>query len=378
MRYPAGMRSILLGGWVGVAVSLWLLVAGPVYAQAVSGCDTPIRVLLKSSARPFALEVNGRSHRFVHAGNNQIRVDGSTVKSWRGPRGKYRIDDLSVAGRIEVISISGKAAVVAHVPLDEYVEGTLVGEIPAGWAPEALRAQAVVSRTYVLHQRALSASSPYDVGSTTTHQVYKGSGAPRSIREAVRDTHCRVLTHRGEPILAVFHSAAGGRTASAGEVWGRDLSYLVSREVEGEDDSPDTYWRVALSKSTLEDALEANGHSVGGLRDLRVTGRSASGRVQGLRAQGTRGQVDLSGVWLRGVLGTSTLKSTLFEVRQGEEGRFVFIGSGRGHGVGMSQWGARALARRGVSYSQILADFYPGTRLEEWGSRALSARGVSR
>ena len=220
MRYPARMRSILLGGWVGVTVSFGLAVAGPVYAQAVSSCDTPIRVLLKSSARPFTLEANGRSHRFEQSGSDRVRVDGSAVKSWRGPRGKYRIDDLTVGGRVEVISISGKAAVVAHVPLDEYVEGALVGEIPAAWAPEALRAQAIVSRTYVLHQRAQNAGQPYDVGSTTAHQVYKGSGAPRSIREAVRDTHCRVLTHRGEPILAVFHSAAGGRTASAGEVWG--------------------------------------------------------------------------------------------------------------------------------------------------------------
>ncbi|MEE3326299.1 MAG: SpoIID/LytB domain-containing protein [Myxococcota bacterium] len=371
------MRSILLGGWVGVAVSLWFAVGVPVQARADSDCETAIRVLLKTSSQSFGLEVDGQEHRFSQAGTQGwIRADGSRVQAWRGPWGKYRVDGMAVKGRVEVIPLAGEVAVIAHVPLNEYVEGALVGEIPALWAPEALRAQAVVSRTYALHQRAQHTGDAYDVSATTTHQVYKGSGAPPSIRAAVRDTGCRVLTHGGKPILAVFHSAAGGRTASAEEVWGRDLSYLVSREVDGEDDSPDTYWRLALSKSTLEGVLRNQGHRVGGVKGLRVTSRSASGRVLSLRVRGTRGQVELSGVWLRNALGPRTLKSTLFELREGEDGRFVFIGSGRGHGVGMSQWGARALARRGVSYSQILSGFYPGTRLENWSSRSLTARGM--
>ena len=378
MRYPARMKSILLGGWVGMAVGLWLAVAVPVQAGSDSHCDTPIRVLLKTSAEPFGLQVDGRSHRFSRVeGQSLIRVDGSRVAAWRGPSGKYRVASIAVNGRVEIIPLSGRLAVIAHVPLNEYVEGALVGEIPALWAPEALRAQAVVSRTYALHQKAQHARDPYDVSATTTHQVYKGSGAPSSIRAAVRDTGCRVLTHGGRPILAVFHSAAGGRTASAQEVWGRDLSYLVSREVDGEDDSPDTYWRLALSKSTLEEVLRSQGHRVGGVKGLRVSSRSSSGRVLRLKVRGSRGQVELSGVGLRNALGPSTLKSTLFELREGEDGHFVLIGSGRGHGVGMSQWGARALARRGVSYPQILSGFYPGTRLENWSSRALTARGVS-
>ncbi|MEE3327309.1 MAG: SpoIID/LytB domain-containing protein [Myxococcota bacterium] len=372
------MRSILLGGWVGVAMSFWLAVALPVRAQAGPSCDRPSRVLLKSSSEPFSLTARGRSHRFSASGSKGlIRVDGSEAASWRGPWGKYQIDGMTVQGRMEVIPLNGRVAAVAHVPLDEYVEGALVGEIPSLWAPEALRAQAVVSRTYALYQRGQRSGHPYDVSATTAHQVYKGSGAPASIRDAVRDTECRVLTHGGKPILAAFHSAAGGRTASAEEVWGRDLSYLVSRDVDGEDDSPDTYWRLALSKSTLESVLRDGGHRVGGIRGLRVTSRSGSGRVLSLRVRGSRGEAELSGVWLRRALGPSVLKSTLFELREGEDGRFVLIGSGRGHGVGMSQWGARALARRGVSYPRILSGFYPGTRLENWSSRSLTARGPS-
>ena len=126
------MRSILLGGWVGVAMSFWLAVGAPVHARADSTCDTPIRVLLKSSAEPFSLTAKGRSHRFSQAGSKGlIRVDGSQAESWRGPWGTYQIDGMAIKGRLEVIRHKGKLAVVAHVPLNEYVEGALVGEIPA-------------------------------------------------------------------------------------------------------------------------------------------------------------------------------------------------------------------------------------------------------
>ncbi|MFP6640430.1 MAG: SpoIID/LytB domain-containing protein, partial [Myxococcota bacterium] len=287
-----------------------------------------------------------------------------------------RVGELEVAGRLQVIPVSGQIAVIGHVPLDDYVEGALSGEIPALWAEEALRAQAVVSRTYALHERAAHASDPYDVAATTANQVYKGGGVAESIHRAVRDTGCQVLTFRGEPILAVFHSAAGGMTASAAEVWGRDLTYLVSQEVQGEDDSPDTYWRASVSGTTLQRALAASGHRLGPLREMRVTARWDSGRVRSLQITGTRGQAELSGRRLRSVVGTGVLKSTLFEVRADQDGGFVFVGSGRGHGVGMSQWGARAMAVRGVSYPHILSNFYPGTRLEKWDTRELSARGV--
>ncbi|MFP8874748.1 MAG: SpoIID/LytB domain-containing protein, partial [Myxococcota bacterium] len=153
------------------------------------------------------------------------------------------------------------------------------------------------------------------------------------------------------------------RTASSEEVWGEGLSYLESRAVENEDDSPDTYWQAALSRTTLRRALEALGRPVGKIKDLEVTQRSKSGRVLEIRVEGSEHEVELTGRDLRQALGGSTLKSTLFEIRRTDEG-FVIAGSGRGHGVGMSQWGARAMASRGATYQEILEHFFPGTHLE--------------
>ena len=119
-------------------------------------------------------------------------------------------------------------------------------------------------------------------------------------------------------------------------------------------------------------ALAAAGRDVGRVRDVRVARRTPSGRSAELRVQGSDGDVEVSGETLRRVLGPTRLRSTLFEVRRTADG-FVFVGSGNGHGVGMSQWGARALSRSGANPQQILARFYPGARVERISSRTVFA-----
>jgi stage II sporulation protein D len=149
------------------------------------------------------------------------------------------------------------------------------------------------------------------------------------------------------------------------------VPYLVSREVIGEAGSPHSAWRVGVSRAELGGALDRAGKPVGSPRGLRILERSASGRVSQLRVDGTGGSRTLSGKTLRAALGSRLLKSTLFEVQRSGEG-FVFTGAGYGHGVGMSQWGARALARGGADYRKILARFYPGARLQRLGVDAKS------
>jgi stage II sporulation protein D len=231
------------------------------------------------------------------------------------------------------------------------------------WGGGALQAQAVVSRTYALHQRHAHRDAPWHVTAGTGSQVYQGV-PPESlpVEEALATTRGEILTHDGAPILAVFHSSAGGRTAAAEEVWGQRRPYLVSLPVEDEWDSPDAYWRARVSRTTLGRAVGGLGIDIGAIVDARVSERTSSGRVAHLELRGDRGTVAVSGPSLRRALGEATLKSTLFEVRKDEDG-FVFVGSGNGHGVGMSQWGARAMARRGDDYREILRAFYPGAQL---------------
>jgi stage II sporulation protein D len=380
------MRSIFAGGrsspWI-VAACVVAISVGVPNAVRAADCGKLIRVRVYTGSGPLKIAAGALQHR-IEIGERGLRVDaGAAGQRWRSARkDAWQIGKLQVKGVLEARRTKRGFTIVNEVGLEDYVVGVLGGEIPALWADAALRAQAVVSRTYALHQSRARSGADYDVEATTTSQVYLGTRAAPSIETAVAETRCEYLSHRGEPILAVFHSASGGRTASSEEVWGRHLAYLRSQVVEGEDDSPDTFWRTQLSATTLGAALAAAGHELDWVDKARVLRRSDSGRVSEIQLRGTfrdgPGTVTLSGRALRSALGESTLKSTLFELKQDKDA-FIFIGTGRGHGVGMSQWGARAMARQGRDYREILGVFYPGTRIERWRGAALRrSRQVAR
>jgi stage II sporulation protein D len=328
-----------------------------------------VRVLLQESPGPVRVGgADGRSTLLAPAGAG-LRAGGRAVGPvYRiGGARPLRAADLRVRGAVEVRRMEGGLAVVNELPLEDYVAGTLGRETYRRWHPEALKAQAVATRTYALHERERHARRPWHLRGDTGGQVYGGLDAESpEILGATRATRGEYLAFAGLPILAVFHSAAGGRTASAEEVWGRPVPYLVSVAVDHEDESPDTYWRAAFAGTTLGRALAPAGVRVGAVREVSVAGRSPSGRASRVRIRGDAGEAFVPARELRRVLGEKVIRSTLFDVRRGSEG-FVFVGSGHGHGVGMSQWGAQAMAMRGASYREILAAFYPGTRLEGGG-----------
>jgi stage II sporulation protein D len=326
-------------------------------------------VLLVGGARRLVVEPAGGREQVVEASGGALRAGGrrSGALGLAGP-GPHRIEGRRYRGAIEVSAQPEGLRVVNEVPLEEYVAGTLLGEVHASWARESwggavLEAQAVAIRTYALHRRGQAGARAWDVEADTRGQVYLGQdGESDAAWRAVDATRGQVLTWNGEVILAAFHGTAGGRTASAAEVWGEPVPYLESVAVEGEEVSPDTYWRAPVSSAELETALAALGHEVGPIERIEIEGRTGSGRCETLRVRGADGTVQVPATALRRVLGERRLRSTLFEIRPAPDG-VVFVGSGRGHGVGMSQWGARALAERGASARVILGRFYPGARL---------------
>lgn len=330
-----------------------------------------IRVLLLEESGSVGVWQHGVRYEVslaaAEAGVRRVRVDGGRLSDrWRAEAGSepLRVGSLSVRGAVEVLPAeNGKLLVVNELPVESYLAGTLGREMYGSWSAAALRAQAVASRTYAIQQMRIRRGKAWHVRSGTLSQVYAGVEAEsESVRAAVRATRGEILIHDGEPILAAFHSSSGGQTASAEEVWGSARAYLVSLEVENEWESPDAYWRAGLSRTTLGRAVAAARRDIGSIRRAEVLERTGSGRVALVRLTGERGSVTMTGRDLRSALGESTLKSTLFELRPSDEG-FVFVGSGNGHGVGMSQWGARAMAERGDSYQKILGAFYPGTAL---------------
>lgn len=333
---------------VGAALLLALL-AGAARAE-----DATIRVLLEDGARRVAVQPEGGRERRVEPGR-ALRLAGP---------GPHRIEGRRYRGAIAITpDPAGGLRVVNELPLEAYVAGTLLGEVQESWGDAALAAQAVAIRTYALHRRAQAGARAWDVEADTRGQVYLGlDGESETAWRAVRATRGEVLTWNGEVILAAFHGTAGGRTASAAEVWGEALPYLESVPVEGEDVSPDTYWRAPVSSDELAAAAAALGAEVGRLERVEIAARTPSGRCASLRLHGSAGSAEVPATGLRKALGERRLRSTLFEIRSAPDG-VVFVGSGRGHGVGMSQWGARAMAERGAGYRAILGRFYPGARL---------------
>lgn len=342
-----------------LALVLCLVCLAP---QIVQAGDPAIRVLLVESQGPIAVA----GMRIQPAPGGLFEGSRPLGRVWRAPGpGPHDVGSLRVRGSVEISSTPTGLRVVNHVGLEDYVAGTLGREVYEGWRMETLKAQAVATRTYAVHRLRKRRSDAFDLGASTMDQVYGGAAAetPR-IRAAVEATRGQILAYDGLPILSAFHSDSGGRTASAEEVWGQALPYLTSHPVLDEEDSPESYWRASFSGTTLRRALAPLGARLGAIRQLRVIDRSPSGRARRIRVSGTEGSGELSGRELRAALGPKTVRSTLFDIRSKGD-QFIIAGSGYGHGVGMSQWGAEAMARRGAAYEEILAAFYPGTDLAQ-------------
>ncbi len=302
---------------------------------------------LRASARGGQIEIGPRSHR------------GAVTLS---ARSSLRLDGQLLPGRLRLVPSGGGLDVVNVVPLETYVASSVASETPARWPVEALKAQAVVARTYALHERARRKGESFDLEGSVISQRYAVGSVSTSARAATRATVGQVLVFAGGPILAAFHSSSGGATASAEEVWGREVAYL--RSVSSPDDAaPDYFWSYEISLGDLSAALREAGYAPGDVRDVEIAEVSRSGRVISLRI----GALTLAGRDLREVLGGRALRSAKFDVRV-EAGRVRFLGSGSGHGVGLCQWGASELARQGQSFRRILAHYYPGTNLRRIGA----------
>jgi stage II sporulation protein D len=268
--------------------------------------------------------------------------------------------------------------VINVIPVDVYTVGVLSGEVPASWPLEALKAQAVVSRTYAYSRILRHQNSPFDAGSSEMYQKYEyGEGSP-AIEEAVTATRNEVLLYGDEPIEVFFHSCSGGRTESSRNVFQDDLPYLRS--------IPDPYcakddrfaWSYRVDAEQIGRILKELGvvdDPAVTVRDIRAAEKTGSGRVKDFLIsleQGT--QVVVGGNQLRLALDPTSFKSLLITRIEGERTSngmsFLFQGRGYGHGVGMSQWGAKGMADRGFSYRKILAYYYPGTRIGRvWDTR---------
>lgn len=256
----------------------------------------------------------------------------------------------------------------AQMDLDEYIVGVVAASMPGDYPLEALKAQAVIARTYLMN----TIGSRKRVEATELDQSYYSNETLRekygsdydtyynNLAEAAISTTEEVLTYNGQQVTPVFFRCSNGMTRNAADVWGSELPYLVA--VDSSEDTSCSEYRtqvtlklpecIARLKESYPD-FEANEES---FKDtVQILEKDASGYVTKIQM----GNKEFSGEELRYVLG---LPSASFDVRAKSK-TISFDVTGVGHGVGMSQWGARSMALSGKGYAQILSWYFPGTQL---------------
>lgn len=256
---------------------------------------------------------------------------------------------------------------INSVPLTDYVASVVASEYGLD-DQEGAKAMAVVARTYALFS-SKTYEGDYDHVDGTASQVYSGADViTGSVRRAARETRGQILTYEGDPIQAVYFSSSGGHTANNEDVWKTNeaLPYLRGKEDPYDSQSPHHRWTATVNRSSLLRALTR--HEDASVEGFLIDARSQEGRVTTLElllSNGPRTQIRANDFRLaiNKEVDGRPLKSTWFEAtRQGNE--YVFEGRGFGHGVGLNQWGAHAMAQQGKSYREILSFYYTGVDIE--------------
>lgn len=282
--------------------------------------------------------------------------------------GELSLDGRRYRGALELRHKGGGLTAVNIVPVDGYLRSVVPEEMPVDWPAEAIKAQSVAARSFALASRGRHASEGYDLCTTTHCQLYTGTAAEKSASNAaIKATRGEVLTYGDKPIEALFHTDSGGMTENSKDVWGSHVPYLRAAKDTPAKTMP---WTKTISRADLERKLAAKGHDIGKVRSIALSplaigraakDRTASGRVKTMTVKGTKGTATLSGTTWRSLLG---LKSTLFDAKLTKDA-VTFTGYGSGHGLGISQWGAKRLAETGKSYADILHHYYTGTQLQQ-------------
>jgi stage II sporulation protein D len=330
-------------------------------ADAMTVLDPGTRRVLFSLPGPRILRIvpSGPGLALVGA----PRVDQARVRL-EVRRGPLRVGTRDYIGALEVWRQGDGLLLVDELPMEEYIAGAVRGEASERWPIEALRALAIVARTYAMFQQSRAAGKPYHVVSGNQDQNFTGwvtEGSPA--RDAAFGTAGQVLTWQGRLFPAFHHSDSGGFTEAAQNVFSGDaVPPLEGVRDEFSMESPNYTWTVTLPLTVIGDRLRKGGVDVGQVTGLTVLERSFSFRVARLAVEGSRGSSTLRGADFRRLIGYDALKSTLF-VAVAQEGAVRFEGRGWGHGVGLSQYGAKGMADRGYAYPQILEHYFPGTVL---------------
>lgn len=372
-----------------LALALAVEVVGAVPpARAVESLSVRVGVVIDQPALRVAAD--GPVTASDQATGNTIALPGADWAVLPGPRGVeiggssfgpivrltpqagfVRVEGRAYRGVIELRRTpGGRITAINDLELEVYLYGVIKGEIDPRWPPEAVKAQAVAARTLAVERlsepHAAAAAAGYDLPATTDAQVYLGVGGEDPAATAAVDaTRALIVTYAGRPIFAAYHSNSGGHTEDSESVWGAVYPYLRGVSDPFALDAPGTTWSTLLPVAAVEAALRRGGVDVAALDRIEPGRATPWGRAITVRLLGEDGRVqEISANRFRLLVGAGVVRSTMFSViRRG--GDVEFTGLGSGHGVGLDQWGARAMAIKGFTFEQILKFYYTGVAVEQ-------------
>lgn len=370
-------------------LALLLLLSAAPQAPAAPKADPRIRVAiarnastlkLKTSSRIYVQEVStGQKYMLVENASYDVRPAGrgiaiagqeltSPVKLLAADGGEQiRLGGNLYMGDIVIKTGPGdKLDLIEHLSIEDYLKGVLPSEMSPDWPLEALKAQAVASRTYAT--RFINPTRDYDVTNGVEMQVYSGTNKINSrIIDAVDSTRGEVLKYKGKLVMAFFHACCGGHTASSKSAWGE----AVTKPLFGVADpfcKPSRHyrWEYFLSGSDLLKFIQSQSSTALRVTGLKIHQKDRSGRAASFKVATDKGHKVVSATEMRKRFGTFEFRSTYITSITPVKGGFELAGRGWGHGVGMCQEGARYMANKGRPYTRILRHYYPGAAIVDY------------
>jgi stage II sporulation protein D len=255
---------------------------------------------------------------------------------------------------------------IEKIELEDYIEGVLAGEMPISFHIEALKAQAVASRSYVLKKIEVNKANEFDVVDSTANQVFLDDDYLKNrwkdnydenikkIKQAVAETEFQYISYNGKIADALFFSTSNGYTEDSEKVFSSQIPYLRSVESTWDEETSPVFNDKEEFKT--DEFFNLLGIKNDEKFDIKIIDKSYTGRINKISING----IEMKGTEVRSKL---NLRSTDFEIEK--EGNIVYIKTnGYGHGVGMSQYGALGMANNGYKYDEILKYYYQGVNIE--------------
>ncbi len=297
-------------------------------------------------------------------GDTPVNSDGIKIDSNKD--GRIYLDRWRFRGEVYISKTKDlKLVVVNSLDVEDYLYGVLYHEVSHRWPYEALKAQAVAARTYALYQKRIMRDKDYDLTADIYSQVYGGRTSEKyRTNKAVDLTKGEVLTYNGDIFPAYYHATCGGFTEDAGNLWNMDLAPLKGVECKFCKRSKHFNWKMKIKLKDMEGLLNGAGYKVKDITAIKIESRNKSNRINNVIITNSAGDTVIPGKDFRIALGPNLLRSNNYEVSIAED-TAVFNGIGWGHGVGMCQWGAYFMARKGYKAEEILKYYYPGTEIKK-------------